>query len=179
MVSTIGGSGAACAPDFDTVRVTGTRGTLGREMFTMVCDRVGAQALREDVAGISYHAVCHADANGMFVDDVDMAKLPPLDEAFDVDGKPVTIDQQVKNREHRIARVQAVARRRDDLILAFDTAFANEAIATKDLANADPARSCDAPTGPSGEADLRVELSDMLGRLADLSTRSPSTSPNS
>jgi hypothetical protein len=28
MASTIGGSGAACAPDFDTVRVTGTRGTL-------------------------------------------------------------------------------------------------------------------------------------------------------
>ena len=134
----------------------------------MVCDRVGAQALREDVAGISYHAVCHADANGMFVDDVDMAKLPPLDEAFDIDGKPVTIEQQVKNREHRIARIQAVARRRDDLIAAFDTAFANEAIGTKDLANPDPARSCDPPSGPSGEADIRVELSDMLGRLTDL-----------
>jgi hypothetical protein len=172
--STIGGSGAACAPDFDTVRVIGTRGTLGREMYTMVCDRVGAQALREDVAGISYHAVCHADANGMFVDEVDMAKLPPLDDALDVDGKPVTIEQQVKNREHRIARVQAIARRRDDLVAAFDTAFANEAVATKDLANADPARSCDAPSGASGasgapaEADLRVELSDMLGRLTDL-----------
>jgi hypothetical protein len=174
MVSAIGGSGAACAPDFDTVRLTGTRGTLGREMYTMVCDRVGAQALREDVAGISYHAVCHADANGMFVDDVDMTKLPPLDEAFDVDGKPVTIEQQVKNREHRIARVQAIARRRDDLILAFDTAFTNEAIGTKDLANADPARSCDPPSGPGGatnpaaQVDLRVELSDMLGRLTDL-----------
>ena len=180
MVSTIGGSGAACAPDFDTVRVTGTRGTLGREMFTMVCDRVGAQALREDVAGISYHAVCHADANGMFVDEVDMATLPPLDDALDVDGKPVTIEQQVKNREHRIARVQAIARRRDDLIAAFDTAFANEPIGTKDLGNADPARSCDPPSGASGasgasggsgtpaQVDLRVELSDMLGRLTDL-----------
>jgi hypothetical protein len=110
----------------------------------------------------------------MFVDDVDMAKLPPLEDALDVDGHPVTIEQQVKNREHRIARIQAVARRRDDLIAAFDTAFANEAIGTKDLANPDPARSCDPPSGPSGasgaaaQADLRVELSDMLGRLTDL-----------
>ena len=134
----------------------------------MVCDRVGAQALREDVAGISYHSVCHADDNGMFVDQVDTAKLPELSDAVDVDGKPVTIDQQVKNREHRIARIQAVARRRDDLIAAFDTAFANEAIGTKDLENPDPAHSCDPPQGPSGEADLRVELSDMLGRLTDL-----------
>lgn len=166
--STIGGSGAACAPDFDTVRVTGTRGTLGREMYTMVCDRVGAQALREDVAGISYHAVCHADESGAFVDRVDVAKLPELEDAFDVDGKPVTIEQQVKNRQHRVARIEAVARRRDDLIAAFDTAFANEVIATKDLENPDPARSCDPPAGPSGQADLRVELSDMLGRLTDL-----------
>jgi hypothetical protein len=163
-----GGSGTACAPEFDTVRVTGTRGSLGREMYTMVCDRVGAQALREDVAGISYHSVCHADENGVFVDRVDRTKLPELDDAFDVDGKPVTIDQQVKNRDHRIARIEAVARRRDDLIAAFDTAFANEAIGTKDLENPDPTHSCDPPSGPSGEADLRVELSDMLGRLTDL-----------
>ncbi len=168
MVSTIGGSGAACAPDFDTVRVTGTRGSLGREMYTMVCDRVGAQALREDVAGISYHAVCHADDGGMFVDRVDRAKLPDIGEAVDVDGKPVTIEQQVENRDHRIARVEAVARRRDDLVKAFDTAFANEAIGTKDLENPDPAKSCDPPAGASGEADLRIELSDMLGRLTDL-----------
>jgi hypothetical protein len=167
-VGGVGGAGAACAPQFDTVRVTGVRGTLGREMYTMVCDRVGAQALREDVAGISYHAVCHADDSGAFADRVDVTKLPELSEALDVDGKPVPIEQQVKNREHRIARIQAVARRRDDLIAAFDTAFANEAIGTKDLANPDPARSCDPPAGPSGEADLRVELSDMLGRLTDL-----------
>ncbi|MDB4933452.1 MAG: hypothetical protein JWP87_424, partial [Labilithrix sp.] len=163
-----GAGGAGCAPELDTNRAGGKRGTLGREMYTMVCDRVGAQALREDVAGVSYHAVCHADANGDFVNEVDIAKLPELGEAFDVDGKPVSIDQQVKNREHRIARIQAVARRRDDLIAAFDAAFANEAIGTKDLANADETKSCDPPQGPSGEADLRAELSDMLGRLTDL-----------
>lgn len=163
-------AGAGCAADFDTNRAQPKRGTLGREMYSMVCDRVGAQALREDVAGISYHAVCHADANGAFTNEVDRLKLPELAEANDVDGKPVSIEQQVANREHRIARVEAVARRRDDLVAAFDTAFANEAIGIKDLANPDEKRSCDPPSGPagSGEADLRTELAEMLGRLSDL-----------
>jgi hypothetical protein len=164
----IGAGGTGCAPDFDTNRAGGKRGSLGREMYTMVCDRVGAQALREDVAGVSYHAVCHADANGDFANQLDTTKLPELNEAVDVDGKPVSIAQQVKNREHRVARVHAVARRRDDLISAFDTAFANEAIATKDLANPDESKSCDVPQGQSAEADLRTELADMLGRLTDL-----------
>ena len=171
LAAVVAGTGAGCAADFDTSRVTPRRGTLGREMFTMVCDRVGAQALREDVAGVSYHAVCHADETGSFTDVVDVAKLPELSDAVDVDGKPVSIEQQVKNRNHRVARIQAVARRRDDLIAAFDAAFANELVATKDLANADPTKSCDPPpsgSAASGEADLRTELADMLGRLTDL-----------
>ena len=161
-------AGAGCAADFDTDRPQPKRGSLGREMFTMVCDRVGGQALREDVAGISYHAVCHADASGAFTNEVDRLKLPELAEANDVDGKPVSLEQQIANREHRIARVQAVARRRDELIAAFDTAFANEAIGIKDLANADESKSCDPPSGPTGEADIRTELAEMLGRLTDL-----------
>ncbi len=166
-----------CAPDLNANRVTSNRGSLGREMFTMVCDRVGAQALREDVAGVSYHAVCHANPQGEFADKVHEVLLPPLDEADDIDGKPVSVEQQVKNRDHRIARIHAVARRRHDLIDAFDTAFAHENIGIKDLANADERRSCEPPGGsapatlpnaPPGEADLRVELGAMLGRLTDL-----------
>jgi hypothetical protein len=165
-------AGAGCAADFDTSRVQPKRGTLGREMYTMVCDRVGAQALREDVAGASYHGVCHANADGEFADEIDRAKLPELGEAYDVDGKLVPIEQQVRNREHRIARIHALARRRDDLIQAFDAAFTNEPIGVRDLENPDEARSCDPPgggaPGVSGEADLRPELAGMLGRLTDL-----------
>jgi len=158
-----------CAPDFDTARVTANRGSLGREMFTMVCDRVGAQALREDVAGVSYHEVCHASAQGEFKDEVDQVLLPALEPALDVDGQPVSLEQQRKNRAHRIARIEAVARRRGDLIAAFDTAFAHEKIGVKDLGNPDEARSCDPPTGAaSGEGDLRAELGAMLGRVGDL-----------
>jgi hypothetical protein len=164
----IGGAGTGCAPELDANRTTAKRGTLGREMYTMVCDRVGAQALREDVAGVTYHAVCHADANGEFANEIDGTVLPAITPAVDVGGKPVSIEQQLANREHRIARIHAVARRRDDLIAAFDAAFANEKIGTKDLANPDETKSCDPPAGPSGEVDLRAELSDMLGRLTDL-----------
>lgn len=176
MVGTAACAGG-CAPEFDTNRVTDNRGSLGREMYTMVCDRVGAQALREDVAGASYHDVCHANPQGEFADRVDLTKLPAVEEAVDVDGKPVTLEQQLENREHRIARIEAVARRRHDLVVAFDTAFAHENIGIKDLANPDEAKSCEPPGGsapsnrpdsPSGEADLRAELGDMLGRLTDL-----------
>lgn len=159
---------SACAPEFDTQRVTANRGTLGREMFTMVCDRVGAQALREDVAGVSYHAVCHPNGQGEFAERVDDNLLPALDEAVDTDGKPVTLEKQAQNREHRIARIHALARRRVDLIAAFDSAFANETIGTKDLENADEKKSCDPVQGASSEADLRTELAGMLGRLTDL-----------
>lgn len=115
-----------CAPELDTARVTADRGSLGREIFTMVCDRVGAQALREDVAGVSYHAVCPPDTQGAFEYRVDQVLLPALEAAVDEDGKPFAIEQQQKNREHRVARIAAVARRRSDLIAAFDAAFAHE-----------------------------------------------------
>lgn len=135
----------------------------------MVCDRVGAQALREDIAGESFHSVCHADPNGGFVDKVDRSKLPSLDPtAIDIHGKPVTLEQQEKNRAHRIARIEALARRRDDLIVAFDTAFTNEMIGIKDLENPDEKKSCDPSPEKVSEADVRTELAGMLGRLTDL-----------
>lgn len=157
-----------CAEKFDTARPTQGRGSLGREMYTVICDRVGAQALREDITGASYHDVCHADASGDFASrTVDLAKLPELDpSARDVKGEPVTLEQQERNRKHRIARIEALARRRDDLIAAFDLAFANEPIGTKDLASSDPKKSCE--PSKTGDADLRTELADMLGRMSDL-----------
>lgn len=161
--------GAGCS-DFDVKRATPPRGSLGRELYTLVCDRVGAQALREDVTGASYHAACHADADGRFADKVDAAALPELDpEARDTAGKPVPLETQKARRAHRIARVEAVARRRDDVIAAFDAAFPEQRIAIKDVGNPDPAKSCDPPgEGRSGEADLREEVALTLGRLVDL-----------
>ena len=56
-----------CA-DFDTSRQIPKRQSLGHEMYSVICDRTGAQALREDVTGASFHAVCHPDAKGAYAD---------------------------------------------------------------------------------------------------------------
>lgn len=159
---------AGCGGDFDKSRTTPPRGTLGRELFTLICDRVGAQALREDVSGASFHAVCHADKEGNFADKVDEGKLLPLDEdAVDVEGKPVSMDQQRKNRDHRIARIEALARRRNELVGAFDAAFTGEVVGIKDIDNPDPSKSCE-PLATRSEAEVQKALGEMLGRLTDL-----------
>src|SRR5690242_15698489 len=113
-----------CAPDFDTSRATPERGSVGLEMFTLLCDRVGAQGLREDVTGASFHSVCHGNGPRAFVDRVDRSKLPELDPAaLDARGRPVPLEAQMAAREHAIARVEALARRRADLVAAFDASF--------------------------------------------------------
>lgn len=153
----------ACATDLDTTRAVPKRGSLGQEMFTLVCDRVGAQALREDVTGASFHAVCHADARGKFADRVDLSKLVPLDKgARNAAGAVVPIEEQRARRGYRVARIEALARRRGDLIRALDAAFPDEPIAVKRLGEG--AGSCEA----GGEAPLPKALGDVLGRLTDL-----------
>jgi hypothetical protein len=137
-------------------------------MYAVVCDRVGAQALREDVTGASFHAVCHPDATGAFQDKVDQSKLVALDpNATDADGKPVPLDVQTTLRAHRVARIEALARRRKDLIDAFDAAFPDDSIAVMDLGNPDPKQSCQAPAA-SGEGRLRDELKTAVGKMTDL-----------
>ncbi len=156
---------AGCGGDFDTRRVVPERGTLGRELYTLVCDRVGAQALREDVTGASFHAVCHPDPKGGFADKVDVSALVALDPAaVNEAGRVVPIAQQRSRRAYRIARVEALARRRDDLIHALDAAFPEETIPAKDLGNKDPAKSCE----PTERAKLQKEMGDVLTRLKDL-----------
>jgi hypothetical protein len=62
---------AACANDFDTSRAVITRGSLGEEMYGVLCDRVGGQALHEDLTGASFRGVCHKDFDGKFTEKVD------------------------------------------------------------------------------------------------------------
>ncbi len=160
----------SCAADFDTTRATPPRGTLGHELFSLVCDRVGAQALREDVTGASFHAVCHADGSGAWASQVDASQLVPLDpSATDAAGRPVPVAAQQANRAHRIARIEALARRRADFARAIDqTIPAGETLGVMDLGAADPRRSCEPPPGKSGEATLQKELGATLGRMIDL-----------
>ena len=151
--------------DFTTTRNVPPRGTLGREMFTVLCDRVAAQALPEDVSGASWHPVCHADANGGFATKVDASKLVPLDpNAVDVHGVAVPLSVQQADRAYRIARIEALARDRDRVITALDAAFPASSIPLKDIENADPTRTCD----PAGMGPLPRALADVIGRMVPL-----------
>src|SRR5262245_10618584 len=71
----------ACADEFDTSRNPPKRGTVGEEMFGVICDRVGAQALREDLTGGSFRDICHRPNGGDFADKVDTGKLLSEDSA--------------------------------------------------------------------------------------------------
>src|SRR5688572_1493320 len=89
----VAGSFVACGGDFDTSRNTPPRGSVGRELYSLVCDRVAAQALREDVAGQSWHGVCHRAADGSYWEKVKLEKIPPINGvAYNVDGDPVSVE---------------------------------------------------------------------------------------
>lgn len=166
MIGILAAAGAAgCASDFDTSRNVPPRGTLGHELYIALCDRVSAQALPEDVTSASWHAVCHPDEKGNFATTVDQSRLPPFDpNARDVDGDPVPLATQVQERAYRVARIEALAKDREEAIAAFDAAFPDVTIALKDLANPDPTHTCD----PAGTGSLHAELAHVLGRMVSL-----------
>jgi hypothetical protein len=159
---------AACGSDFDTSRTIPVRGTLGAELFGVLCDRVGGQSLHEDLTGASFRDICHKRADDTYADKVDTTALPALvDMQPDVDGNPVPLAKQTADRAYGVARMETLARHRADLIPALDATFPDIQVPIKDLANADPTLSC-APPAASGEGSLHTELSNLLGRFQDL-----------
>lgn len=158
----------ACAPELDTSRPTVKRGTVGEEMFGVICDRVGAQALREDLTGDSFRAVCHKPTGGQYEDKVDLTKLPAIAaDAVDENGAAVSVEKQRASRDVAVGRIEALARRREDLVRALDATFPETKIPIKDIDNDDESKSCDAPK-KSGEGLLTDQIADMLGRMGDL-----------
>ncbi len=160
---------AACVPDFDTTRSPPPRGTIGQELFGVVCDRIGAQALSEDLTGASFRAICHPDTTGAYASKVDQTLLPPSSaSARDKDGNPVSVDVQNANRAHAVGRVEALARRRADLIASLDATFPDIPVATKDLLNPDPTKTCQPSTADGGVDTMSNQLADMLNRFQSL-----------
>jgi hypothetical protein len=151
---------AACSAD-DTSRAPEVRGSLGQELFGALCDRVGAQALHEDLTGASYQNVCHP-VNGVFSNTVDVSLLPTQ-----IVGQADASDDPSADRAAAVARIERLAAYRDGplgLIAAFDATFPDESIAVKDLANADPTQSCNA----AGQGSLHAELQNLLARFTPL-----------
>ncbi|WP_394848159.1 hypothetical protein LZC95_11920 [Pendulispora brunnea] len=166
-------TGAACS-DFNTNRVVPDRKTtVGEDLYGILCDRVAAQVLREDLNGSSFSAICHKSPgpNGTYADDVDQTRLPPLDESLkDVNGQPVPLQKQKEWRDYAMARIHAMVRRRASLIAAFDATFPNDRIAVVDEKNEDATKTCNIiPDDKAGDrGKLTQQLSDMLGKLQAL-----------
>jgi hypothetical protein len=159
---------AACASDIDTTRNPPPRGTLGTEMYGVICDRVGAQALHEDLTGASFTSLCHPAADGSWADHVDLTKLTALDPAaHDANGNPMPLAKQQADRAHAVARIETLAKHRADLIAALDFALPDVDIPVHDLGNPDPKKSCNPPAA-SGEARLHDALRDLLARFGPL-----------
>ncbi|MEZ4224396.1 MAG: hypothetical protein R3B13_25835 [Polyangiaceae bacterium] len=107
----------SCSSDFDDKRRrTEPVASLGDDLYSAMCDRVGASVLTEDLSGASYHAVCHRDAFGNYADAVDESLLPPA-----VGGAGLA-------RRLSVAKVHAIARRRGDLIQAFNQVFSDDPV---------------------------------------------------
>jgi hypothetical protein len=118
------------------------------------------------MTGESFASICHKSAAGAYTDKVDLTKLPAIKggEMYR-DGGVAPLEVQKDGRQRSIARVEAFAKRRADVIAALDAAMPNRKIVEKDITNADPAKSC---TNKPTQKALSRELSDMLGRFTAL-----------
>ncbi len=117
--------------DFDTTRVAPKPGTVGREIYTVLCDRMGAQNFREDVTGASFRGLCHGNGDGTYAETLDLAKLPPLPaETVDVTGKRVSGEELRAARLRRAAKLEALGRQRERLVGAFDFVLADTDLGT-------------------------------------------------
>lgn len=102
----------SCENDIDTAREVERYGTLGDDMFGVICDRLGASSFTEDITGASYRAVCHYDENGQYANAVDLSVLPnpPNDRAREA-------------RRLSIGKMDRLVAYRAELIAAFNSAF--------------------------------------------------------
>ncbi|MFO0616620.1 MAG: hypothetical protein U0414_28765 [Polyangiaceae bacterium] len=98
--------------ELDTTRKPRPEATFGDDLYGVLCDRVGAEVFQEDLDGDSYRPVCHYDNTGTYADTVDVSNLP----------EPKG-DVAVEARRLATAKMEALARRRSDLVRAFNALF--------------------------------------------------------
>ncbi len=161
----------ACSNDFDATRNPPARGTLGADLFGVVCDRMGGQSLHEDLSGASYRAICHGEnGDGIFGANslrVDQTALPPIAGNLpNVDGGVVPESQEQADRSYGVARLERLAADRPRLIAALDATFPAIDVPIKNLGAADPTQSCQ--PDPAGQGSLHTELANLLGRFTAL-----------
>jgi hypothetical protein len=161
---------AACSNDFDASRNIPPRGTLGADLFGVVCDRMGGQSLHEDLSGGSFRVLCHGEnGDGVFGDaslHVDTSKLPPITgDRPNLDAGIVSADQQNADRNYGIARLERLAKDRATLVAALDATFPDIKVPVKNLDAQDPTQSC---STAAAQGRLHTELASLLGRFTAL-----------
>lgn len=113
----VAATAAISCHDIDTTRIAPPSATLGDDMYGVFCDRLGASSFTEDLTGASYRAICHFDKNGKYGDKVDVSGLP----------KPETAKHE-EARRLSVAKLETMARRRNDLIHAINAIFPDDVI---------------------------------------------------
>ncbi len=108
----VSATASSCSQGIDTTRDPRQQATFGDDLYSVLCDRVGAEVFQEDVTGQSYKPVCHFDATGAYGDTVDLSFLPPPQG-----------DASQEARRIAIAKMEALARHRSDLVRAFNATF--------------------------------------------------------
>ena len=113
------GLGAAVAAagscnSFDSTRQAKVA-TLGDDIYSVFCDRLGASSFVEDLGGASYNAICHYDANLQYGSKVDVTVLPPPSSAAATEARRLSV-----------AKLERIAQRRGDLIHAVNAIFPDE-----------------------------------------------------
>ncbi len=140
----------------DVVAARPARGTIGEETYGVLCDRIGAQSLTEDLTGGSYRDVCHRNAAGVFATAVNEAALPTMSAGQGAAGGAAT-------RAHARARIEALVRHRADLIAALDAMIPEGDLVAvhDDVSNA--AAAC----SDHGTRKLSTELARVLAKMSE------------
>ena len=132
-LATVGALASSCHT-IDTTRQAPAKATLGDDVYGVFCDRIGASVLSEDLSGASYQPVCHYDEQGKYGDKVDDTVLPQPN-----DAKAKTA------RTRSLAKMDAMVRRRSELIRAVNAVFPDGEI-----------------PDPTGAGDKKIRLHDAL-----------------
>ncbi len=165
-----------CAEELDQTREARPKSTLGEDIYSVLCDRVGASSLSEDLEGQSYRSICHKTSKGFTGTTVKRSLLPAVAtlpksggegqsggacRAGDrpCDGtlqcvRDVCAPGSYARRELGVAKIEALARHRDELIQAFDATF--------------PEQQIDDPFYPGKKVRLIDALDTLMKRMTSL-----------
>lgn len=153
----LGVMAVACSANFDTSRKPlpfSDRSTLGQEVYGVVCDRLGASVLGEDLTGGSYRGICHPDAEGNYANFVDQGKLPPASGVAAI------------ARNLSIGKLEVLARRRADVVRAID-------VVLPDVEIPDPHPSAGGGDGTPKNVRLHDAMRVLMQRLSPLYDSNP------